>query len=320
MSILKFKDGPKRPGTSGKNVDYITRDSACESLSFHNLDELKTDDPHETKLNAKTYAYAREDIERAMKKGSITHYRMILSWPGKEDTEKAREITHKFLQKEFPNTRAIVAIHQDTSPTHAHVWIDARQIDEKKVQIKPTQYKRLDEKYTKFYDREYGTNYAPGYKASKEQTLQHNREEFAEGKRTGKREKPPNKPPRAKDKLNSKFYREKDARDLGVKINDQARTGANHRPFEIRNSQVERTEREIEQRESTVKREVTQLAQGVDEYRQQIETGKQQLDRAELKAGEQSERTGQIFQRIDGLHRERNDAKEVEKERNDYER
>lgn len=317
MSILKFAKG--RTGASGKNVDYIMRDSACEGVSFHNLNELKTDNPEETKLNARSHAYASEDIERAKDEKAITHYRMILSWSGKEDTEKAQELTHKFLQKEFPNARAIVSIHQDTDKTHAHVWLDSRQTNEKKIQIKPSQWRQLDEKYAKYYDREYGTNYAPEYKAKKEQTRQYNRE-AAKLKRQGKQEKPTNKPPRAKDKLNTSFYRDKEAKDLGVKINDQARAGANHRPFEIRDSQVERTEREIKQRESTVKREVTQLAQGVDEYRQQIETGKQQLDRAELKAGEQSERTGQIFQRVDGLHRERTNTKQVEKERNDYER
>jgi hypothetical protein len=324
MSILKFNKG--RTGASGKHVDYIMRESACHDVSFHNVDELKSENEYEAKINARSYAYAQEDIERSINEKGVTHYRMVLSFDRQEDTEQAREQAHKFLQENFKDARAIVAIHQDTEHTHAHVWLDARQTNEKKIHLNPTQYKSLDEKWAKQYDREYGTEYAKDYKAKKEQTRQFKRE-MAEQKREGKQEQPPNKPPRASDRLNNDFYREKEAKDLGVERNDQTRAGASERPFEVRNSEVEKTDREIEQRESAVKQQVTGLAQGIDEYRQQVERGSQeldrasaQLDRAELESRGQSEKVAQISERIDGLHQERTNNKEIEKERDDYER
>ncbi len=114
MSVMKFK-GHKT--ASGKNVDYIMRDSACNDVSFHNLKELESESQYENKVNARSYVYNREEEEKGR-----THYRVTLSWDREEETEKAREMTHEFLQENFKDSRAVVAIHQDTEHTHAHVW------------------------------------------------------------------------------------------------------------------------------------------------------------------------------------------------------
>lgn len=231
MSVCKFTNGQR--GASGKHVAYITRESACDDVSFHNLDELEAENEYEKKVNALSYAYNREDEET---KGR-THYRVVLSWEDKEDTERAKEQAHKFLDENFDKAKGIVAIHQDTDHTHAHVWVDARQVDDKKIQIDRNTYKQLDEKWTQQYDREYKTDYAPQYKARKEE-----KREFKRAKAQGRDAKEPERP-----KMTSEKFREKDARDRGVKSNgiNESRTGRNQRPFAVRDSNSQEAERAI---------------------------------------------------------------------------
>lgn len=63
MSIAKFTVG--RRGASGRHASYITRESACRSISFYNLDEQRGENDFENRVNAISHAYAREDIETA---------------------------------------------------------------------------------------------------------------------------------------------------------------------------------------------------------------------------------------------------------------
>lgn len=242
MSILKFTIG--RKGASGKHVGYITRDSACEDISFHNLEELEADTDYEKRINALSYAHNREDEEMEKSEKGRTHYRIILSWEDKENTDRAKEQTHKFLDENFEKAKGVVSIHQDTEHTHAHIWLDSRQIDDKKIQIDRSTYKELDERWAKQYDREYGTNRAAEYKEKKEQTRQW-KKELRNENRSGKQEKPKNKPERHEDKLDSQFFREKEAKDLGVIRNEESRTGGNQRPFEVRESNSKEAERAI---------------------------------------------------------------------------
>ena len=209
MSIAKWTNG--RQGASGKNAGYITRDSACDSVSFHNLDELEGKNQFESKTNAISYAYAREDIED---KGR-THYRLVLSWDGKEETGKAREMTHEYLSNNLKDSRAIVAIHQDTDHTHAHVWVDARQIDEKKIHISKKDFERIRDDWTKQYDHEYKTNFEKEYQAKYEQTHEWKKERVTIDKQEGKQSIPTDKPERAE--MTTDKWREKDERDAGVK-------------------------------------------------------------------------------------------------------
>lgn len=115
---------------SGRHASYITRESASRDISFYNLDELRGENDHDNRVNAIAHAYSREDVETA--KGGErgrTHYKLILSWDKKEETDRARDEAHKFLKENFEKGRGFVAIHQDTEHTHAHVWLDARGTD-----------------------------------------------------------------------------------------------------------------------------------------------------------------------------------------------
>lgn len=242
MSIAKFTIG--RRGASGKHASYITRDGACDSISFHNLDELQGDNEFENKVNAISYAYNREEEELEQNGNGRTHYRMILSWEGKEDSDKAREMTHEYLQENFKDSRAVVAVHQDTDQTHAHIWIDARQTDERKLHIQTRDYKKLDERWTQQYDRAYGTEYAKDYAAKKEQTRQWKRDRAAE-RQQGKKELPKDKPERYRDDLDSGFFRQKEAKDRGAVRSDESRARGSQQPFEVRSGRAETGEHAV---------------------------------------------------------------------------
>ena len=187
-----------------------------------------------------------------------THYRLIASWEGRETSENAVAEVKIFLEKQFPKARAVIAVHQDTDDTHAHIWIDARQTDGKKIHLKEKQFQSLDEKWTEQYDRRYGTNYAPQYKALKLETKQWKREMYQWRKsrapsRTGgagdaenaaaaggaenadnmekvesARSTPP-KPPRAADRFKTDYWKEKEVRQItGAAGYEKINAGTSH--------------------------------------------------------------------------------------------
>jgi hypothetical protein len=201
VSIAIYKN-KCNPAASAKNVEYITRDSACESLSFHNLDELRHDDQLQAKSNAINYAEEREiEEESRTNTGSgvpRNHNRMILSFDRKEETEVVKEMAHEYLDKNFPNQKAIVSIHQDQERSHCHIWFDCRDVEtDRKTQIKPQDFYTLDEKWAKQYDQRYGTEYEKEYTTKKRETFEWKKEQYelTQGA-DGKKELPEDKPAR----------------------------------------------------------------------------------------------------------------------------
>ncbi len=157
MAILKYNASP-RPEASLKNVNYILRDDACIKFETVHLPEI------ETKIDARSYAAMRELEETLMpKKGSGTprnHHRMMLTLPDETDADKALQLVKNFVEKEFPATRCIIAVHQSENGIglHCHAWIDARKLNGKKLDL-GNKYTRLDKLYSQKYDQVYGTNY-----------------------------------------------------------------------------------------------------------------------------------------------------------------
>ena len=111
---------------------------------------------------AQTYAELRENLvlyarlrEEAEVKGR-THYRTLLSFerqlPGKEASKLVRE----WLATAFPGTRAGGFVHQNTAHTHVHVWIDARKVDGRKLDLSAREYRRIDETWNRLYCRAFG--------------------------------------------------------------------------------------------------------------------------------------------------------------------
>jgi hypothetical protein len=157
MAILKYNASP-RPAASMKNVDYILRDDACVKFETINLPKF------ESKIDARSYAATRMIEEELMpKRGAGTarnHHRMMITMPDENDPEKAMKLAKNFVEKEFPETRSIIAIHKSENGLglHAHAWIDARKINGKKLDL-GSKYTKLDKLYSQKYDQVYGTNY-----------------------------------------------------------------------------------------------------------------------------------------------------------------
>ncbi len=219
MSIFIYKNNCN-PAASAKNMEYITRDSAADSISFHNLPELESDKRIDAKSNAINYAEERQLEEECRIRGNErgtprNHNRAVISFDRKEETAMAKEEIHKFLDKEFPNQRAVVSIHQDGQHTHGHIWFDIRDVDtDRKTQLEPKKYRSLDERWARQYDERYGTNYEREYKEKKQETRDWKRN-AAELKREGKQPRPDSKPRRANDDK-GRILRSKEIKDYGL--------------------------------------------------------------------------------------------------------
>ncbi len=199
------------PNACSANALYITRDNACDGLAFHNLEELQGANRLDTKSNVIAYAEMREAVEMSSRKNfkpkfdkkgkditpkSRNHFRAVFSWDRKEDSAEALRQAQEFLQKEMPGCKAVLSVHQNTDNSHVHVWFDCRGLDNKKLQIEKRRFKTMDERWTKTFDREYGTDYLPAYKALKKETAEWKRE-YGEAVEAGR--EPPPKPPRFTD-------------------------------------------------------------------------------------------------------------------------
>ena len=245
MSVAKFSVG--RSGAGGANAEYITREKAAEKIAFFNLEKLEAKNKNEARTNAIAYAHTREESELARNKNGRTHYRLILSWDGKEESEKAVEEAEKFLAKNLPEARAIIAVHQDTGNTHAHIWIDARQTDNKKIHLPKNKFQSFDERWAEQFDETYGTVYAAEYKVKKAETKQWKtirrewKNVYAPLGDDAKNYPLPTKPERAADVFDTQYWRDKEIENLGInnqkyeKIRlgtDQSTTQTGDRPFE----------------------------------------------------------------------------------------
>ncbi len=165
MAILKYNASP-RPAASMKNVNYILRDDACIKFETINLPEI------ETEIDARSYAATRMIEEELMpQRGTGTprnHHRMMITMPDETDPERAMQLAKNFVEKEFPDTRSIIAVHKSENGIglHAHAWIDARKTNGKKLDL-GTKYTKLDKLYSQKYDQIYGTNYTAKFAAAR---------------------------------------------------------------------------------------------------------------------------------------------------------
>jgi hypothetical protein len=149
-----------------KNVNYILRDDACLKFDTIHLPEI------ESKIDARSYAAMRELEEKLMPlRGSGTprnHHRMMITMPDETDPEQAMTLAKNFMEREFPGTRSIIAVHQSENGIglHCHAWVDARKLNGKKLDL-GTKYTKLDKLYSKLYDQTYGTNYTAEFAAAR---------------------------------------------------------------------------------------------------------------------------------------------------------
>ena len=154
------------PGGSAAQVHYITREPATngdrDAVLVRNYPSEVTDarDYDELRDHLEEYAQQQEaqELERPRRGGgeTRTHYKAILSFEREIDTEQARDMADEYLDREFPDARAIAAVHQDTDNTHVHVHIQARDVHDEKLHFDRDTYEHLDDAWTEIYHRELG--------------------------------------------------------------------------------------------------------------------------------------------------------------------
>ncbi len=277
MSIAIYKN-KCNPAASARNVEYITRDRACDSISFHNLDELRDDDRIQAKSNAINYAEEREIEEEARIIGNErgtprNHNRMILSFDRKEETEVAKQMAHEYLEKNFPNQKAIVSVHQDQEKTHIHCWFDCRNVEtDRKTQIQPKDFYTLDEKWARQYDERYKTDYEREYTTKKRETFEWKREQYERTQgEAGKKELPENKPERHTDNK-IEIIKAREDKEHGFNKNSDR---TDKQPASFGREGITESERSFEQSKQTI----TQTQRAVDTSEQRAELSKLEHER-----------------------------------------
>ncbi|MGH2365748.1 MAG: relaxase/mobilization nuclease domain-containing protein [Chloroflexota bacterium] len=222
-----------RSGGSAAHVRYITRPSATErdrdALLVRNYPEYarEGDDYRELRDNLQEYARQQEEDEANQphrgRGAPRTHYRAVLSFEERVATHEARDMADEWIEREFPDSRAVGAVHQNTDHTHVHVHLQARDIDGYKLQLDDNKYRELDREWADIYAREFGHDRAEEHEAKKEET----RAWKADYARAMSEDRdPPEAPERADRPNTAQEIHEREERDYG---RDQTRAGGPER-------------------------------------------------------------------------------------------
>jgi hypothetical protein len=96
----------------------------------------------EKRENLVAYFSALADLEERL--GGLSHFRLILSVGPEVSNSELKAMANAFLREKFPLCPAFVAIHNDTEHRHAHVYVHARQLDNRRIDL-GQDYFRLEE-------------------------------------------------------------------------------------------------------------------------------------------------------------------------------
>jgi len=136
------------PSARGKDKLTAARGETKEKLTLN-----------EKVQNVKAYFASLEDYER--RKGGRTHYRIVLSFDVTATNEQIRDLTNRFLEQTFPKAIAFGAIHRDTEHPHVHLYLNSRQFDGRRIQLKNNEFKTIDEKWASIYSQFAGDKNSP---------------------------------------------------------------------------------------------------------------------------------------------------------------
>jgi hypothetical protein len=189
---MRFETG--RAGAGAANAAYITRATATEgrtdAIATHNYPSYITHHDNYKHLKGEIVEYNRQREVAEIRKHNNrcsrpkanrttedapkvrTHFRAIASFEGRVGTERARDLAKEWIERNFPDARALIAVHQDTENTHCHINIQARQIDGRKIDLSPQRYRNLDNDWARIYGREFGPYKYHDHLAKKEETRQ----------------------------------------------------------------------------------------------------------------------------------------------------
>ncbi len=154
------------PGGSSSHVLYMSRQSAViertDGFVARNLpDQVSASGSYkELRETVASYAWAREESEAALHRGRgsrgmpRSHYRCVLSFEKDLPTASIKRMVLDWLSRALPLSSACAFVHRNTEHVHAHVWIDARGTDGKKLDFSKREWKTLGERWNRIYERE----------------------------------------------------------------------------------------------------------------------------------------------------------------------
>jgi hypothetical protein len=105
------------------------------------MEKLST---HEKRENLVAHLSVLADLEE--RRGGLSHFRLILSVGREVSIEQHKALVNAYLRENFPLCPAFVAIHDDTEHRHAHVYVYARQLNNRRVNL-GQHYFKLDESW-----------------------------------------------------------------------------------------------------------------------------------------------------------------------------
>ena len=151
--------------------EFLTSDASgtSQKLDHSTIPEKLT--LKEKTENVRLYFGSLEDYER--RKGGRTHYRIILSFDVPATNRQIRDLTNNFLEQTFPKAIAFGAIHRDTDHPDVHLYLNSRQTNGRRIQLKNNEFKTIDEKWARIYTEFAGDKSAYiDYLKKKEETKQ----------------------------------------------------------------------------------------------------------------------------------------------------
>jgi hypothetical protein len=129
--------------------DFLTGDTNGKRPELGQSNDSEELSLKEKTENLRLYFGSLEDYER--RKGGRTHYRIILSFDVPATNRQIRDLTNTFLDQAFPKAIAFGAIHRDTDHPHVHLYLNSRQTDGRRIQLKNNEFKTIDEKWSRIY-------------------------------------------------------------------------------------------------------------------------------------------------------------------------
>jgi hypothetical protein len=98
----------------------------------------------EKRENLVAHFSAMADLEE--RRSGLSHFRLILSVGREVSIEQLKALVNAYLRENFPLCPAFVAIHDDTEHRHAHIYVQARQMDQRRIDL-GQDYFKLDESW-----------------------------------------------------------------------------------------------------------------------------------------------------------------------------
>ncbi|WP_395141993.1 relaxase/mobilization nuclease domain-containing protein, partial [Armatimonas sp.] len=140
---------------------YITRPTAVrdgrEGLLLVRLDVAEVQSFSLLRASLIAWAQTREAMEHLTPRREVqrgrTHYRATLGFERDIATGDALRLVGEWLDGALPKAAAVAAVHRDTARLHVHLWLDARQVDGRKIDLSARAWRQLDETWNRIYCR-----------------------------------------------------------------------------------------------------------------------------------------------------------------------